>query len=122
MKKCIRFIMLLICMSLNMSADDIEKYTKNCDCEDTVACGLLALIYSNGHNVRQDYAKSAKFLAKACDCQDTGACILLATMHSTGQGVRKNYLKASKLYKRACDYGNAKGCTNYAELNMHHNF
>jgi TPR repeat protein len=80
---------------------------------DAFAQYNLALIYSKGQGVPQDYAEAAKWYRKAAEQGDADAQYNLALFYYNGQGVPQDYAEAAKWYRRAAEQGNTK-----AQLNL----
>jgi TPR repeat protein len=80
---------------------------------DAYAQYNLALFYSNGQGVPQDYAEAAKWYRKAAEQGDDDAQYNLALFYSNGQGVPQDYAEAAKWCRRAAEQGNTM-----AQLNL----
>ena len=71
------------------------------DQRDTLAEGLLGLMYKNGEGVRQDDVQAASWYRKAADQGDDLAQTSLGKMYEYGQGVPQDYVQAHKWYNLA---------------------
>ncbi|CAA6811321.1 MAG: Unknown protein [uncultured Sulfurovum sp.] len=80
------------------------------------ACESLAVIYRDGHDIRQDDIKARIFFEKACDLQSGDACYNVAIIYRGGFGVEKNRVKEKAFYKKGCESGLQAGCDRYIEL------
>jgi TPR repeat protein len=80
---------------------------------DAFAQYNLALFYSKGQGVPQDYAEATKWYRKAAEQGDADAQYNLALYYSKGQGVPQDYAEAAKWYRRAAEQGNTM-----AQLNL----
>lgn len=117
MKKILLAGILLLGMSLSLSAGNFEDAKKACDKGDGDGCGKLGFLYSSGQGVEQDDFKAVEFFGKACDAGDAGGCYNLGYSYESGTGVGQDDSKAKELYGKACDGGLTGGCENYAILN-----
>lgn len=94
------------------SAQAAALYRKACDGGSAGGCRNLALMYSAGNGVQQNYAQAAALYRKACNGGDTGSCSNLGLLYSNGTGVPQDYSQAVTLYGKACDAGDGIGCSN----------
>ncbi len=94
------------------SAQAAALYRKACDAGSAGGCRNLALLYSAGKGVSQDYGQAAALYRKACNGGDAGSCSNLGLLYSNGTGVPQDYSQAVTLYRKACDAGDGIGCSN----------
>ena len=94
-----------------------KYYKKSCDINDKIGCFKLAILYSEGKGVRQDFTSARKSFEKACDANLATACNNLGVLYANGKGVNQNLSTAKKYFGKACDLGAQFGCDSYKELN-----
>jgi hypothetical protein len=127
-----RFLLILMIISLNLSADLVddglkeydngnkhkakELYKKACDGGYISGCLNLGVMYNFGDGVRQDKFKASKLYKKACDGGYVDGCFNLGLMYNNGDAVRQNKPKAKELFGKACDGGDMDGCLNLGVL------
>ncbi|GHS87700.1 hypothetical protein FACS189487_04330 [Campylobacterota bacterium] len=96
----------------SLFAASIAELEKECKNGNAVSCTELGVLYYEGDDVQQDYAKASELFKKACDQGYAQGCISLGFLYANGDGVPQDYAKANELYKKVCDKGYAQGCTN----------
>ena len=72
MKKILLTGMLLLGMSVSLSADTFKNNKNACDAGGAVGCTRLGDMYLNGQGVKQDYFKAKESFGKACDGGNAG--------------------------------------------------
>jgi TPR repeat protein len=89
---------------------------QSCNRGIKTACEASAVIYRDGHDVRQDDVKARVFFEKACALKSPDACYNVAIIYRGGFGVEKSREQEKAFYKKGCDAGLKAGCDRYREL------
>ncbi|MEI6704089.1 MAG: PDZ domain-containing protein, partial [Deltaproteobacteria bacterium] len=94
----------------------VEGFRKAAELGDVNSQYNLAVAYSMGHGVNQDYSESARWYRKAAEQGDAGAQYTLGTGYFNGQGVKQDYVEAVKWFRKAAEQGepNAQSMLGYA--------
>ena len=115
MSKSIRIflpIILLIIFSIIIiniyGGSDFDDCKKQAEKGDAAAQYNLALMYSEGEGVTQNYKEAVKWFRKAAELGDAAAQYDLAFMYISGTGVTQNNREAVKWYRKAAEQGDAK--------------
>lgn len=74
---------------------------------DAEAQLIVGIMYVEGQDVPQDYAKAVNWFRKAANQGLADAQTLLGLMNYKGQGVPQNFVEAEKWFRKAADQGNA---------------
>lgn len=93
-------------LSLPSFAADFNQTQRLANQGDARAQYDLGLMYSEGKELRQDYAKAAEWFGKAVNQGDHRSQAMLGVMYGEGKGVRQDYFIAAKLYEKAANQGN----------------
>jgi tetratricopeptide (TPR) repeat protein len=72
----------------------------------------IAMLYWNGHGVRQDYGTARDWLMRAAVLEHAGAQAKLGFMYTDGLGVSQDYEEALEWFSRAAKGGNIDGLYN----------
>jgi len=96
--------------------EDAKLYKNACNSKMGLKdfCFSLAVCYTRGKGVKQDYEKAKELYEKLCDENYSDACYNLGTFYSNGMVVKQDFNKSAQLYKKACDMGTLNGCFNLA--------
>ena len=74
---------------------ELEKAVLNKECKGMYN---LALIYINGHGVKQDYSQAIKYFKQSLKCGYLNSAYDIGVMHKNGEGIPKNINKAKEYY------------------------
>lgn len=108
--KQIVMLMLMMCIALNLSAQDASFYKKYADKGDKEAMYNLAECYINGTgNVKQDMSQASYWLTKSAKKNYAPAQVKLAYCYIYGAGVLKDYKQAWELAQKAVKQGYPEG-------------
>ena len=105
-------------LSLPSFAADFNQTQRLANQGDARAQYDLGLMYSEGKELRQDYAKAAEWFGKAVNQGDHRSQAMLGVMYNKGKGVRQNVATAKEWFGKACDNGDQNGCDGYRLLNQ----
>lgn len=103
-------VILLVGISVNSVAGEIEDNQKACDDGVAIGCKNLGDFYYKSKGEKQEYTEAVKYYDRACNGGYAGGCSALALMYEEGQGVSKDDAKAVKLYAKACEGYDFNGC------------
>lgn len=80
--------------------EQAEIYHKAAEQDYGYAQCYLAILYSKGMGVKQDYMKAAKWYRKAAEKGFSTAQCSLGTLYEEGNGVPQDYAEAAKWYHK----------------------
>ena len=89
--------------------EDCLKYAEQGNAEAQYNIGLM---YINGWEVKQDFAKAVEWYRKAAEQGYAAGQFTLGAMYQYGLGVKQDYKKAVELYRKAAEQGNDAGQNN----------
>ena len=87
----------------NLSLSEIKKAAEQ---GDASAQFKLAMMYTDGTGVPQDYKQAHNWFIKAAEQGNTNAQGSLGSLYSKGQGVRQDDQQALNWYTKAAEQGN----------------
>lgn len=128
MKKIISFILINICLALNLFANDIttiytpqsdknhikiaSSYKNSCEDGEILACLEFAHLKKVGNGTKKDTNEAKRLYALACKSNITIGCIGAANVTDR----YKDYKDKLYFYNRACDLGDLSSCVESGEL------
>lgn len=98
---------LLFCVTLAAVAQDIETLQERAARGEAVAQYDLALMYDNGHGIKQDSVQAALWYRKAAENNVPQAQYSLGYDYFLGRGIPQNYAESSKWWHKASAQGYA---------------
>jgi TPR repeat protein len=116
MKKIILFTLMIYCSCVfsrvieqGYSINDAYKFTPRQQ-------NQIAIMYSLGDGIPQNYDKAAKWYLKSANQGYTNAQFNLAVAYYHGRGVLQSYTKSIEWYTKAADNGCAQAQVNLGEM------
>src|SRR5713101_3588628 len=101
-----------------LTAEDIHSLLLKAEARDGEAQVILALAYSYGSGVKENYAEAVKWFGRAADQGIPLAQFFLGLMYRDGRGVRRDLSEAVKWFGKAAEKGSAEAQFNLGVMLM----
>ncbi len=88
----------------------LDLYTRACDANLAVGCGLMAGIYLDGNGVPADVPRAVELYQRACQGGYNHACGQLGILYAGGRGVTRDFAAAAPLLERGCTANHYGAC------------
>jgi len=88
----------------------LDLYTRACDANLAVGCGLMAGIYLDGIGVAADVPRAVALYQRACTGGYDHACGQLGILYAAGRGVPRDFAEAAPRLERGCTANHWAAC------------
>jgi len=92
-------------LAADINCSALPQVRKQAEQGDSVAQGVLGVVYDSGDCVGRDYAKAAEWFRKAAEQGEENAQLLLGIKYLRGQGVPQDFAEAARWLQMVADKG-----------------